>query len=186
MVNNVVNVFSGSNHCFAICKNRGRTTLKAWGSNSFYQLGLGHNESIEVPQDLLFFDFIKIRNITGGDDHTILLTENDEVYAWGNNEEGQCGILKEVGMVADPADKIIQRPTRMEFFNRERGISEIFSSMSFNYAKSTNQNQLYSWGDGNNYVLGTRREVTEKTPYIIPNAFYRNLNVHQVIYFLIL
>jgi alpha-tubulin suppressor-like RCC1 family protein len=45
---------------------------------------------------------IKIKKICGGDNHTLLLTKEGEVYAWGSNEFGQTGHGDSERVVEEP------------------------------------------------------------------------------------
>jgi alpha-tubulin suppressor-like RCC1 family protein len=53
-----------------------------------------------------FFQNIKVSNVYAGSRHSLALTANNEVYAWGKGEYGQLGN----GMINDCAE-----PTRVKF-----------------------------------------------------------------------
>ncbi len=57
------------------------------GDNSYGQLGLGHNYSVNVPTKLNF----KANEIVCGGYHTIAITD-DGLYVWGHNFSGQLGL----------------------------------------------------------------------------------------------
>lgn len=61
------------------------------GSNGKYQLGTGSDEDLEQLQ-FVFETVVPVRRIACGGNHTLLLLQNGELYAAGDNSEGQCGI----------------------------------------------------------------------------------------------
>ncbi len=61
--------------------------LYVWGANGFGQLGLGHNNDVNVPTKLNF----KANKIICGSFHTIAITD-DDLYVWGCNRNGQLGL----------------------------------------------------------------------------------------------
>lgn len=82
-------MFSGAHHSFYISSKR---EIFAWGLNNHGQLGIGHKENTAIPTKIKKFDGINIVSIAGGEHHSIALTANGEVYCWGKNDEGQCGV----------------------------------------------------------------------------------------------
>ena len=54
----------------------------------------------------------------------------------------------------------------------EKSISKVFARGHFCYALAESTNELYSWGMGENYVLGTREEDNEFEPVLVnPKQF---------------
>ena len=65
--------------------------MYVWGYNQHGQLGLGHFNNINTPQELNLPNVKKI--ICGsGPYHTIAITKLGKVYVWGNNQYGQLGL----------------------------------------------------------------------------------------------
>lgn len=46
---------------------------------------------MELPTKVKFFVGKQIVKIAAGNHHTLALTANNEVYAWGDGRYGQCG-----------------------------------------------------------------------------------------------
>ena len=82
-------VFCGANHSFYVNK---KGEVFAWGLNNHGQLGIGHKENMATPQKVKELSGIKLKSITGGEPHSMALSEEGEVYCWGRNDEGQCGL----------------------------------------------------------------------------------------------
>ncbi|CAG2165492.1 unnamed protein product [Oppiella nova] len=53
------------------------------GTNSEGQLGLGHNTSIETPQQVPELCHKNIQQFLNGKDFVLAITSNDHVYSWG-------------------------------------------------------------------------------------------------------
>lgn len=175
----VDNIFTGGNHSFLIVKKEQRNVLKAWGLNSFGQLGTGDKENTWIPKDVIFNDRdCSVLSATGGSDHSLALTENGKVYAWGRNDENQCGINNDEGTARD--DLCFSTPQEINFFSQHNIITDIKSYSHFNYAYNTDNGNVYSWGMGESYVLGNKRDSNEKSPFQIPQTFFNNLKIRDI------
>jgi alpha-tubulin suppressor-like RCC1 family protein len=108
---NVVDIFSGSNHSFLIQEKQGRRVIKGWGLNKNGQLGVGNKENFWYPYEIEYFleNNIRIKSASGGDYHSIFLTEDSQIYACGRNVEGQCGVI--LGIENQPVIKQLQEAT---------------------------------------------------------------------------
>jgi regulator of chromosome condensation len=211
LTKNVVDVFTALNHSFLYTQQGKKKILKGWGFNRHGQLGNGHRENVWIPQEITFFSSnnIDVKDITGGDFHTLFLTNNNEIYSCGKNDEGQLGVEipkqpesrdlrddlthtenmneekkspNEIEVFNNENDDLALHPIKVDFFNSDsRPANIIRSSMNFNYAVDSGKNQVYSWGFGMSYVLGNKDDNNEKSPFSIPQQFYKNLNVVNVL-----
>ena len=79
---------------------------------------------------------------------------------------------------------IINTPKELVFFNRnsnpENEVDEIIADFQSFYARNTNNNKVYSWGSGDSYILGNKKEKSEKVPYLIDSKFFKNLRVSDL------
>ncbi|RKP27608.1 regulator of chromosome condensation 1/beta-lactamase-inhibitor protein II [Syncephalis pseudoplumigaleata] len=66
--------------------------LFAFGSNGHGQLGLGHQEDCHQPAPCPFTAKSAIASITGGGNHTLLITASGELWAVGAHDAGQLGL----------------------------------------------------------------------------------------------
>ncbi|KAG1672307.1 Secretion-regulating guanine nucleotide exchange factor [Nymphon striatum] len=65
------------------------------GANTYGQLGHGHTTDLIKPTEMRAIesiDFLTVKRITGGGGHTIILTNQGEIYSCGWNNKGQLGI----------------------------------------------------------------------------------------------
>jgi alpha-tubulin suppressor-like RCC1 family protein len=70
-----------------------KTQLLSWGYDRFGQLGVDLQKVTdkEHPEASVQFDQ-PVRKLAAGLGHSVALSENGEVYAWGNNSNGQLGL----------------------------------------------------------------------------------------------
>ena len=80
------------------------------GSNEYGQLGLGHNNRILNHKIIDGFNVIRI---AAGDDHSLFMTDDEKVYAFGKNDKGQLGL----GIEATTAAFITDPPLAGHFNN---------------------------------------------------------------------
>ena len=183
---NVEDIFTGDQHSFLIKYENNIKILKSWGLNNFGQLGIGgsfynvNNENIiYVPTkvEFPFFENISVEKVSGGSENSICLSNTNRVFVWGNNQNNLLGLN-------DDENKIISRPKEILFFNKNiypnNKVDEIYASANFFYAKNNFNNKVYSWGCGNNFVLGNKTENSEKKPFEINPFFFKNIIVSQI------
>jgi len=176
----VFDVFTACNHSFSLSKKGKRDVFKAWGLNNWGQLAIGNKTNTCVPTEVEFFLGKKVKYATGGDHHSIVLLDNGEVYAWGRNDEGQCGLPNNRQDNGDEKDFSVELPVKVPKFTEDIGIGKIRCSMNYNYALSEKNSEVYSWGMGESYVLGNKKDDNEAEPFKIPREFYFNKKVEKV------
>ncbi|KAI9529648.1 hypothetical protein NQZ68_007886 [Dissostichus eleginoides] len=73
--------------------------LHSWGANSYGQLGQGHVDDQAEPRfsDITALQHKAVQTLTGGGGHSMVITENGEVFVCGQNNRGQLGL----GHIAD-------------------------------------------------------------------------------------
>jgi alpha-tubulin suppressor-like RCC1 family protein len=84
---NVIGIGAGANHSFAITQDG---ALYAWGNNENGQLGVV-NAGAQLNAPALVEGVSDIKQAEGGIAHSIALTQDGRVYAWGSGEFGQLG-----------------------------------------------------------------------------------------------
>ena len=180
---NIEDIFTGDEHSFLIKKEKNKKIVKAWGLNNKGQLGIGKSSldgeqyiNIYTPTEIIIEENIKIKKICGGNANSICITEDNRIFIWGSNDDNLLGLNSE--------DPIINKPKEIIFFNKalnpENEVNEITSAYQSFYARNINNNKVYSWGTGDSYILGNKKEKSEKNPYLIDNKFYKNMRVLQL------
>lgn len=77
--------------------------LYSWGANSYGQLGLGNQDDHLLPQKVVLPETLdgtilnqpvanRIKSITGGGGHSIIIQDDGSLFTCGNNCNGQLGL----------------------------------------------------------------------------------------------
>jgi regulator of chromosome condensation len=117
--NKITYISCGAYHSFAIDVDG---HVYAWGLSNFGQTGItnGAGESdafIEKPTIIESLEPYKIREIKGGNHHSIASTEEGELLVWGRCDDAQAGIILEdvpqEDLIFDSRNKprILMKPT---------------------------------------------------------------------------
>ena len=87
-LNHIISISVGDGHC-ACLDNDGN--IYTFGSNQYGQLGIGDEDlsHTSIPQKV---NLPPCTQISCGNNFTMCLSENGEVYSFGYNEYGQLGI----------------------------------------------------------------------------------------------
>ena len=115
-----------------------------WGNNQ-------HGECCQPPQTVqivqqptaLLFDLgikQKILQVACGGSHTLILNQENDVYAFGNNSHGQLGLA--------PGVNDASHIPKCLFFFQEKVVTWV-SAGSEHSAALTVEGYLYSWGSNN-------------------------------------
>lgn len=104
-IDNVLLVKSGAFHTIINTK----TGLYSFGNNLFGQLGIEEKYLLYVFTPTKINIKLKIKDISCGDHHTILLTDKGDIYGFGSNKYGQLGI--------DNYDEDVTYPIKINLFN---------------------------------------------------------------------
>lgn len=90
---NIEQIYSGSQHYFCVGQKRNKSEngylLFTWGNNEYSQCGIDNKENfIDNPRIILKNIFIK--QISLGNNHSMILTNEGEVIIFGDNQFKQC------------------------------------------------------------------------------------------------
>ncbi|EYC41467.1 hypothetical protein Y032_0568g55 [Ancylostoma ceylanicum] len=96
----VVRVVAGGRHCVAISAGGG---VYVWGHNEYGQLGTGDTLPRPTPFFLEGMSAMHIIEAYCGDSHTLLLSQEGRLFAFGSNAHGQIGGGKKFDKHTNPA-----------------------------------------------------------------------------------
>ncbi|XP_043927990.1 E3 ubiquitin-protein ligase HERC2 [Protopterus annectens] len=82
----IVKVRCGSQFSVAVTKDG---QVYTWGKGDNQRLGHGTEEHVRYPKPLEGLQGKKVTDVAVGSTHCLVLTEDGEVYSWGNNDQGQ-------------------------------------------------------------------------------------------------
>lgn len=158
----VSDIAAGNNHCFALIGGE----LYGWGGNSLKQLGITtDSRTVESAVLLEIKDRknnpLRFTDIDAAGDHTIAVTSDGDIYAWGDNYNGQLG--------SDISR--LREPTKVGYAGSIVASSSDFSAVinamdSVSLSGNNLQGQL---GDG------TTKSSSEFKKDILENAVYISL-----------
>lgn len=127
-------------------------TLRCWGLNfEGNVLGYGDVGNVgddEIPSsvgDVFFGKDVLIARVSAGFTHSCALSTDDDVYCWGNNENGKLGI----GSLAPLA---MPSPTPVQLGGNA---TEVLAGTVTSCARMSDDD-LYCWGRGSFHTLGTQ------------------------------
>jgi RCC1 and BTB domain-containing protein len=121
----------------------------SWGRNDWGQLGHGSmNDFFNKPLMIEVLSSECISTICCGSHHSIVLTENGEVYAWGQNRLGQIGNGEECSSEL--------KPIKINIYDEHRIIA--ISCGSFHSIALSENGGVYGWGSNQYGQLGVSKE----------------------------
>ncbi|MBO5413506.1 MAG: hypothetical protein J6A29_04350, partial [Clostridia bacterium] len=146
-----------------------------WGDNWYGQLGDGTEKDSSTPICISDIEDnslngVKIKQISSGQAHTVVIDENGKVWTWGNNEVGQLGEGTETN-----------RSTPICISNMEENplngikIKQISAGSSHTVALDEND-KIWTWGWNHYGQLGDGTETNSSTPICISNIAGNSLN----------
>ncbi len=153
-LHNVCMVSCGGAHTMAITATN---ELYSWGSNYHGQLGLGDKPNYSPDQVYDSPQKINLNNVISvscGDYHTMCITTNGDLYAWGDNSYGQLGLGKNAHSYNYP---------------RKINLGKIISvDCGANHTVAiTADNEIYAWGNNNHGQMGSKTITRTNYPYEI-------------------
>lgn len=155
---NIVQLAGGKDHLLAL---DAKGIVYAWGNGQQYQLGRRilerHRYRALEPQQ---FGLYNIKYIASGDFHCFAIDHNDQVYAWGLNQFGQCALTDSQGKLEDGS--LITKPTLIESLSN-KNISQITAGEHHSMAL-TRDGEVFSWGRYDMKEVGIpKNELPEST-----------------------
>jgi alpha-tubulin suppressor-like RCC1 family protein len=156
----------GKNHMLIFTADH---NLFAIGDNEYGELGIEGLKYTSEPKKIVYFDTKeeKIKKACAGGRHSLVLTESNTVYSFGDNSEGQCTGQNAANL----------KPKKIKFAGSHT-IIDIFSGYNHSLALSS-KGEVFSWGDTSSGKLGYVTGVsTQSTPKVIP--FLNSKNVSMI------
>ncbi|XP_077002161.1 X-linked retinitis pigmentosa GTPase regulator isoform X5 [Tamandua tetradactyla] len=138
----------------------------AAGGNNEGQLGLGDTEERNTFQLISFFTSqYKIKQLSAGSNTSAALTEDGELFMWGDNSEGQIG-LQNITNVCVPHQVTI-------------GKSISWISCGYYHSAFVTKGELYTFGEPECGKLGLPNEqlTNHRTPQLVPGISEKVIQV---------
>uniref|UniRef100_A0AC11EDJ4 Uncharacterized protein n=1 Tax=Ovis aries TaxID=9940 RepID=A0AC11EDJ4_SHEEP len=157
-------VACGRNHTLVLT---GGGKVYATGGNNEGQLGLGDTDERSAFHLISFFTSQhKIKQLSAGSNTSAALTEDGELFMWGDNSEGQIG-LQNITNMCVPHQVTVGKP-----------ISWI-SCGYYHSAFVTTEGELYTFGEPESGKLGLPPKllVNHKVPQLVPGISEKVIQV---------
>ncbi|XP_015767873.1 PREDICTED: serine/threonine-protein kinase Nek9-like [Acropora digitifera] len=162
--NPVAEVACGECHIVVITVSK---EVYSWGCGEYGRLGLGNEDDCAAPQKVNIPAQCKVLAVCCGTDFTFLLTTAGRLLGFGNNEENQLGMntpqsLRKRQIKSTTGHlPYVTSPKPVMSFNKY-SISSVAAGRShsavidgkFEGCNDSLDNQIYSWGRGDNGRLG--------------------------------
>ena len=151
--------------------------LYVWGGNSYGQLGIGNTESVnaESPTDISGLLESSVRSVSINS-FSIALTDNGQVYTWGDNSDGQLG-------VGDFENRLspVNITDNFSLSSDDRVIAICKASRSV--FALTEHGRVFSWGTnfGDQLGNGDSSREDQPLPVEITDSFSLNSSSEKVV-----
>ncbi|KAM9610244.1 RCC1 and BTB domain-containing protein 1 isoform 3-T9 [Trichechus inunguis] len=133
LIKQVVEVACGSHHSMALAADG---EVYGWGYNGNGQLGLGNNGNQLTPVRVAALHSVCVNQIVCGYAHTLALTDEGLLYAWGANTYGQLGTGNKNNLLS---------PTHI-MVEKERVVEIAACHSAHISAAKTQGGNVYMWG----------------------------------------
>jgi len=123
-------------------------SLYGCGMNNNYQLGLGDHMLVKRMRhvgDAGKFHGQRVRSVRCGSEHSIILTDDNTLWACGLSTDPLCGIS------VNPVACYVKVPTRIPHARFHGNDVIVFSAGVSHSAAITSKGELYTWGEGVSY-----------------------------------
>jgi len=141
--------------------------LYSWGDNQYGQLGNGTNTDSNVPVAVNMTGVLSgktITKISNGTINSLILTSDNKLYSWGDNQYGQLGngtnIASNVPVTVDMTGVLLGK-----------SVSQINCGANYSIVL-TSDNKMYSWGGNSSGQLGDGTNTDKSIPVqVIEDAY---------------
>ena len=118
-------------------------SLFAWGNNANGQLGLGDQEERLVPTKVAALADESIIDVSSGTSHTLVLTEDGEVYGFGSARDGKLGSPDALDEDGNPLTRVLE-PVLVA--GLPSGVASITADTNTSFA-ITSDGRVFGWGE---------------------------------------
>ena len=157
-LSNVVGVAAGSNHSLAVDRTG---HVFGWGENSYGETGNGSSGYLQVQiRPALVPELSGIIDVQAGQSHSVALTTDGSVFAWGSNWKGEMGNGRTYPSQPTPVP-----------VGTLSGVTDIAAAGYFTIALQGNLT-AYGWGSNVFGQLGTGNKTDASAPVPMPSTIF--------------
>lgn len=152
-VGHVSQIACGSGHILNLTRDG---NVFSQGNGQYCNTGLGGSSSSGQLSLLRSLSDKNVVQIACGTSHSLVLTDQGNLYAWGRGFEGQLGLSETIEVASVPAF--------VKFFHKEKmTITQIAAGDCYSLAV-TDKGEMFSWGEAKMGQLGLGRFREVRTP----------------------
>ncbi|XP_054161087.1 RCC1 and BTB domain-containing protein 2-like [Oppia nitens] len=143
------------------------------GANLWGSLGLGHNQWVSEPQEIIELRHKKIIDFINGDEFIVCVSSDNCLYSCGYNKWGQLGQKSN--------DKKYKTPMIIQINANNDLIRVVSCGSNHTLVVTQNNNEVYGWGSNHFGQIGSRDTICDAiiTPEKIEfNGNYLIKSVH--------
>ncbi|XP_061744248.1 E3 ubiquitin-protein ligase HERC2 isoform X2 [Nerophis ophidion] len=151
----VVHVACGSTYSAAVTADG---ELYTWGRGNYGRLGHGSSEDQTTPLLVTALKGLKVVDVAcgSGDAQTLAVTENGQVWSWGDGDYGKLG---RGGSDGCKTPKLVEKLQDLD-------VVKVCCGSQFSLAL-TKDGQVYTWGKGDNQRLGHGSDEHVRYPKLL-------------------
>ncbi|KAB5583793.1 hypothetical protein PHYPO_G00099730 [Pangasianodon hypophthalmus] len=151
----VVHIACGSTYSAAITTDG---ALYTWGRGNYGRLGHGSSEDQTTPMLVTALKGLKVIDVAcgSGDAQTLAVTENGQVWSWGDGDYGKLG---RGGSDGCKSPKLVEKLQDLD-------IVKVCCGSQFSVSL-TKDGQVYTWGKGDNQRLGHGTDEHVRYPKLL-------------------
>uniref|UniRef100_A0A673CTH4 E3 ubiquitin-protein ligase HERC2 n=1 Tax=Sphaeramia orbicularis TaxID=375764 RepID=A0A673CTH4_9TELE len=151
----VVHIACGSTYSAAITADG---ELYTWGRGNYGRLGHGSSEDQTTPMLVTALKGLKVVDVAcgSGDAQTLAVTENGQVWSWGDGDYGKLG---RGGSDGCKTPKLVEKLQDLD-------IVKVCCGSQFSVSL-TKDGQVYTWGKGDNQRLGHGTDEHVRYPKLL-------------------
>jgi alpha-tubulin suppressor-like RCC1 family protein len=141
--------------------------LYAFGENRYGQLGIPTNSGTDTPNPTPTLVSLPgasgpVTQVAAGGYHSLVVTSTGQLYAFGNNDEGQLGVSTDSG-----AETPNPTPTLVRLPGASGPVTQVAAGVWFSLAL-TSTGQVYAFGENGFGQLGNGNGIDTDTPNPTP------------------
>jgi len=162
--------------------------LYTWGggqpSYNKGQTGHGHQQLVEHPEVVQYFNKARVVKVACGGFHTLVLTSDNELYGFGSGVYGECGHGQFIDsstpkMIVFPDESGDQDPEvdNLDMYLQEVPVVKSIAAGGHHSLVLTNRGKLFSFGFGSHGQLGLRSTHNYAKPQLVKDFSGRPISL---------
>ncbi|GMH51851.1 hypothetical protein TrLO_g2013 [Triparma laevis f. longispina] len=160
----VTSVSCGMHHTLAIAVVGNSHPVKrrvyAWGWGEHGRLGVGHDEMQVSPTEVALMSHRNVLSVKAGEQHSLAMTENGDVYSWGSNRFGQLGLGLD-------GETLLSNPLPQKVVMGGGELAECIGTGSRHSSVVSRNGKVLLWGWGEEGQLGNGVEMNSDAPSVV-------------------